>query len=342
MKPASARLFAAVFLAFGSLAPLAHAQQPAGLSEVQKAYAAVDYQKTQSLAEAAIRHGGNDRASSAELYRLWATACAALDQPDDARKAFAYALAANPELKLDRSLSPKIRAPYLEARGAMPTGDGTPLDLSLRLGKQALELSLHDALEVAAGVVVSMRAVGTVSFSRRRFDAAPTRSISVPLGSDLEVSARVVDTYDNVLFELGSEEQPQRLMNVSGSRPGAPSSGPARDANPLPYYVTSGALAVLGAAAGGVATVMYVRREDAARQWNGPTCEHPGQTRAEQCSSVNDRRLRDERLAIGLTAAGGALLVGSIVSFVLAPSSRTNVALSAGPGDVTLRLRTAL
>ena len=86
-----------------------------------------------------------------------------------------------------------------------------------------------------------------------------------------------------------------------------------------------------------------LRREDAAREWNGGSCEQPGQTREQQCGKVDDRRQHAERYAIGFAAAGGALLVGSGVSLVLAPASRrAEVALNAGPDTLMLRLRTGL
>jgi len=330
-------------LACGSLAPVARAQPGPGLSEVQQAYADVDYEKTRALASTAVRHGGNDRASTGQLYLLWATACAALDQADEARTAFTYALAISPGLKLERSLSPKIRAPYLEARGALSGAeDRPPLEATLRPRKQELELALYDALHVAVRVVVSTRAVGATLFTRRRFDAAPTRRIPTPNGAELQFFVQVLDRYDNVLFELGSEDEPERLVSVTPSTQNTPRSTRGSDANPVPYYITSGALAALGLAAGGVAIVMDVRREDAAREWNGPSCERPGLTRAEQCAGVDDRRVRAERLAIGLAAGGGALLVGSLVSLVLAPSSHANVALDAGAGNLLLRLRASL
>ena len=344
MKPAGWRLAGAALLGMLLLTPAARAEPTASLSDVQKAYAEVDYERTHSLASAAIRHGGNDRASTAELYLLWATAAAALDRADEARLAFCYALAASPDLKLDRSLSPKIRAPYLEARGSLSGADGKPpLDVTLRRRKQEVELALSDALHVAATLVVSTRASEAAAFTQRRFTATPTRRIPTPNGGELQFFARVLDRYDNVLLELGTEDDPQRLVSVSSARPESPAPAPASDARPLPYYVTAGGLAALGVTAGSLATVMYLRREDAAREWNGSACEHPGMTRAEQCQAVDDRRLRAQRLSIGLAAAGGALLLGSVVSLALAPSaSRANVALDASPNNVMLRLRTTL
>jgi len=333
----------ALLLASLSLAASAHAQSDSSLSEVRKAYADVDYERTRSLAAAAIRHGGSDRASTSELYLLWATAAAAVDKTDEARQAFSYALASNPELKVDRNLSPKIRAPYLEARGAMSaTDDKPPLDVALRLRQQELELALHDALQVAASLVISTRAGSGAPFSRRRFEAAPTQRVPKPPGAELQFFVQVFDRYGNVLFDLGTEDEPQRLVQVTSERPGpAPTLG--NDASPMPYYVASGALAFLGLGAGGAATAMFVRREDAAREWNSSACERPGLTRAEQCGAVDARRKKAEYLALGFTAAGGALLIGSVVSLVLAPSSaRTSVALDAGPDNLMLRFRTAL
>lgn len=331
-------------LASLSLSVSAQAQNSSSLSEVRRAYADVDYERTRALAATAIHRGGSGRASTAELYLLWATAAAAVDKTDEARQAFSHALAANPELKLDRNLSPKIRGPYLEARGAMSgTDDKPPLDVTLRPRKQELELELHDALQVAATLLVSTRVGQSAPFSRRRFEAAPTRRVPKPPGSELQFFVQVLDRYGNVLFELGNEEEPQRLLQVTSERPRRTQAEPASDASPVPYYVTSGTLAVLGLAAGGAATAMLMRREDAAREWNSSACEHPGLTRAAQCSSVDDRRKQAQYWAIGLSATGGALLVGSLVSFVLAPSStRANVALDAGPDNLMLRFRTAL
>lgn len=334
----------ALLLASLALAFPAAAQTGSGLSDARRAYAEVDYEHTRSLAAAAIQHGDNDRASTAELYLLWATAAAAVDKPDEARQAFSFALAANPELKLDRDLSPKIRAPYLEARGALSSADDKPpLDVALRPRKHELELTLHDALLVAAKLVVSTRVADGTPFSRRQFEAAPTRRVPKPPGAELQFFVQVLDRYGNVLLDLGTEEEPQRLLQVTSERPGPSQAVSGKDASPVPYYVTSGALAVLGLAAGGAATAMFVRREDAAREWNSTACEQPGLTRAAQCSSVDDRRKKSEYWAIGFAATGGALLVGSVVSLVLAPSSTpTHVALDAGPDRLMLRLQTAL
>lgn len=343
MKIGKWRVAGAALLGCLALAPTAKAEAGSTLGEVQKAYSEVDYERTRQLASAAVRSGHLDRVPTGKLYLLWAIAAAALGDSDEARTAFSYAIAANPDLKLDRSLSPKMRAPYLEARGALPEADGPALDVRLRRRKQDIDLALHDALGVAASVVVSTRAKAGGSFTQRRFDAAPTLRVPMPNGSEFDFFLQVLDRYENVLFSLGTAQEPERLVKADSDKPSLPAPSGGKATSPLPYYITSGALAVLGAAAGGAATLMFVRREDAAREWNGAPCEKPGLTRAEQCQEVDDRRQLAERMSIGFAAAGGALLVGSVVSLVLAPSaSRPSVSLNAGPGSVLLRWQTAL
>lgn len=329
-----------------SLCPLAARAEAAGatLSQAKRAYAEVDYEKTRQLAAESLRRGGNDRQTTEELYWLWATAAAALDQTEEATSAFVHALAQNPELKLDRNLSPKIRAPYLEARGKLGTTNGrAPLDITLQLRHEQLEITLHDALEVAGGIELGTRELGEKAFTRQKLPNSPVQQLPKPRGSSMAFFVRVLDRFGNVLIELGTAADPRRLALVRSSKPQAAAASPNRssDRSVTPYYVVSGSLAALGLAAGGVATAMYVRREDAASDWNSDACEQPGLSRAQQCRDVNDRRERAENLAIGLTATGGALLVGSVVSLLLAPSSteQPKVGLSAGPYGAWLSLQ---
>jgi hypothetical protein len=160
----------------------------------------------------------------------------------------------------------------------------------------------------------------------------------------VQAYAKVLDRHGNVLSEQGTASDPQRFLLVSSIRPRVNTSISTPDANRTPYLLSAGTLAVLGVVAGGVSAAMYVRREDAAREWNGPGCERAGMTRAEQCADVDDRRQRAETLSVSFAAAGSALLVGSALSLWLAPSSarRASIALGAAPGNLALRVGGAL
>lgn len=331
LRPARAALIALLLATSAGWA-----QSRSSLSEAQEAYSEVDYERTRRVAVDAIKRGGNDRATTSELYVLWAIAAAALDDVEAARTAFIYALASNPTLKIERTLSPKIRAPYLEARGAVGAEARPPLEVSVRRREQDLEVTLGDPLRLAAAMELATRISGHHAFSRRRFGAVPKKLVPTGPGGDLQLFAQVLDLYGNVLFELGSEEQPQQLLQV---RSAGPVATPASERSAWPYYLTAGTFATLGVAAGSVATVMYLRREDRARAWNGPGCERPGATRYEQCSFVDDQRRRAEQLAVGFGATGGGFLLGSLVTLLLAPSGHEpNVALDSTGTQVVLRL----
>ena len=116
-----------------------------------------------------------------------------------------------------------------------------------------------------------------------------------------------------VLAEQGSDADPELVQapNVPRGAAAISQTATARRSYLLP--VTLG-LSGLGAAAAGV--IFHVKREHAARDWNGPNCENPGQTRIGQCQTVDARRQSSERLAIGFYAASGALLTGSLVALV--------------------------
>lgn len=337
-------LFGCLLLAALLTASPARAQTPtqaaAGLKEAERAYAEVDFEQTRELARAALERGNGERTTTARLYLLWAIAAAALDRSEESRDAFRHVLAANPTLKLDKSLSPKIRAPYLEARGALTLEEGKPpLQATLQRKQSEVELVLDDALAVAKQIELATRASAEQPFTRRRFEPAPMRRVPTPAANELQFFLRVSDAYHNVLFELGTEDSPRRLA-LGSSSGHAEADAATPGASPTAFYVTAATLGVLGIASGTAAVISYAKREDAAKEWNGSGCEQPGSTRSEQCGDVDERRQRLEYLAIGLGAASGALLIGSVVTLLLAPPSKSQsqpqVGLVAAPGQLGL------
>lgn len=297
-------------------------QNRPSLADAERAYADIDLEKTRLLARQVIDQGGNDPRASARLYLLLATSAAAVDRTDEARQAFTHLLAIDSTLKLDRSLSPKVRAPYLEARGALGADSGArPLEASLALDSNELVLSLRDVLGIGGGVELFHRAPGARDFSRRTLEPLPENRLPAPTTERLEYYVRVLDAHGNTLYEKGTPGSPARLTLASSAKPTSFTSSTADAPNPTAYYVAAGAFGALSIAAGVGATLAYLQREEAAREWNSPGCERAGATRGAQCADVNERRQRSEGIAIGLSAGGGALLVGSAIALILAPSS---------------------
>jgi hypothetical protein len=347
MRARTLTLAAALGLLVTATSQPAAAQGPANLAEVERAYSEVDLPETLRLAKAAIEAGGQDARATGRLYLLWALSAAALDQPTEARDAFSIVLAIDRNVKLERSLSPKVRAPYLEARGRLGVDTEAPaLEARLATEGDQLVVRTRDVLSVAHRLEVGLRWHGSSSFSRRVLEPSPEVYIDVPSprqGDRLEYFLRVNDAHGNALFEKASAASPAQLSLAKAPATGD-SLAPGRVDRPnrTPYYVTAGALGALGVAAGAGSALFYLQREDAAKEWNGPDCERPGRSRAEQCGDIDDRRATAETLSIALGAGGGALIIGSVVTLLLAPSSaapRPELGAWLGPGQFGLSYR---
>jgi len=306
-------------IALGSLcsAPALAADETVNraLAAAERAYQNVDFPETRADAQRALEAGHATPEQTARVHVLLGISAAALGDSDDAKTHFIAALAVDPTLRLDKSLSPKIRGPYLEAQGywsasgerlavhASPTSDGA--HLVVRLQDPA---SLVNQLELRVG------AAGARERSRFPLEPAEVTRFAVPARlreRDYEFVLSALDRYGNVLSELGSDADPELVHR----------SAPDSSSNDAPRagrsYFLPAALAVTGLGAVAAGVVFNVKREQAAHQWNGPDCEHPGGlTRQQQCASVDSRIQSSERLAVGFYAGGGALLAGSVISLI--------------------------
>jgi len=294
----------------------AHADGRA-LGEAERAYQSVDFPATHALAQKALEAGGNDREQTARLHVLLGISAAAQGDTEEAKADFLVALAVNPTLTLDKGQSPKVREPYLEARGYW-SASSDRLALNAKPGSDAhhLIIQLTDPAHLVAKLELRIAEPG--SASRPAFELAATATTRFPLPQELrgrsyEYTLRALDRFGNVVAERGSDADPT-LVRAPLAHSGQGSS-PVPEAPPRSYAlpITLG-VAGLGALATGI--VFHIKRENAAHDWNGPDCEHPGQTRVQQCQDVDNRRESNERLAIGFYAAGGALLTGSVVALV--------------------------
>ena len=317
-------LVGSALLLVSSLWACAAAAQPAAtLDSAEAAYLAVDFDGTRTAARDALATGQNDRAATLRLYTLLGIANSAVGNDADARAAFRRVIALEPDARLDKTLSPKIRAPYLEVRGELTArGDVARLDATLTRRHGHLSFALRDPAAIVRSIDIAYR--GAKSERVTRFHLARELSASVsaalPDSERLEYTLTLRDEFGNPLFRRGSEETPEPLEALDTRRSEtAPKSAPHADAGP--YYLTAGLLASAAAAAGTAGAVFHVRREKAAAQWNGASCERAGASRGEQCATVDERRQGSERLAIGFYAGGGALLLGSMLTLLIAPSA---------------------
>jgi hypothetical protein len=295
-------------------------------SEAERAYQGVDFPATHALAEQALEAGGEPRQQTARLYVLLGISAAALGNGDEAKQDFVIALAIDPSLKLDKSLSPKLRAPYLEARGYWAAASASLSILAKpNADRTLLIVRLVDPASLVARVELALAPKGVLPRRTSQLEAAQVTQFRVPNGlaeRGYEFTVRALDRHDNVLAEQGSDADPE-LVSAPSTAPSAQNAPRGRS------YLLPAALGLSGLGSATAGVIFHIKREQAAREWNGPNCENPGQTRIGQCQTVDARRQTNERLAIGFYAASAALLTGGIVALVAGRPLETPRARSA-------------
>jgi len=291
--------------------------QSHGLADAERAYQAVDFPAAHALAKKALEAGGADLEQTARLYVLLGISAAAQDDAEEAKTDFVVALAVQPSLKLDKGLSPKLRDPYLEAQGYWgASSERLSLNAKPASDREHLIVQLSDPATLVGKIELRIAEAGTTPRPSFDLSALPTTRFTLPAslhGRSYEYTVRALDRFGNVLAERGSDADPE-LERVDLAHPNE-DSGLTQAPHARSYLLpmTLG-VAGLGAVVAGI--VFQVKRESDAQEWNSVSCEHPGQTRVQQCQQVNDSRERNQHLAIGFYAAGGALLTGSVIAIV--------------------------
>lgn len=310
-----ALLFAFVFSS-GELR--AETKGTADLPTAERAYREIDFERARRIALEALQRGGHAVATTARLHKLLGLTNATLGRRDDAYEAFVVLLALDPQLKLERELSPKLRGPYLEARGFWAS---LSRPFELREGGSTADVLAFD-LSDPIGLVDRVRVVlrGT---PERTFELAPTERPTVPLTREERRQAfayevTLLDARRNAVYTITGLK---RAAAVPGQRR---ASAERVQRDPSLYHLTGGILGGLGVASSIAGMVFHLERERRAREWNGESCERPGATRGQQCARVDAARLDAQRWAVGAYAAGGALLIGGAVTLLSAPRGDTD------------------
>jgi hypothetical protein len=290
------------------------ASTSSALAAAEHAYQDVDFPAAREQAQRALEAGEATPEQTARLHVLLGISAAALGDTDDAKQHFIAALAVNPALRLDRNLSPKIRGPYLEAQGYWSAaGERLALRATRASDGTHLVVRLEDPSSLVSKLELRLGAVGAQERSSFTLEPTAVTRFAVPESQrehDYEYVLRALDRYGNVLSERGSDADPVLVQHdaASSSENDATSGGRS--------YFLPAALAVTGLGALATGVVFNVKREQAAHEWNGPSCENPGSTRQQQCQAVDSRIQSAERLAVGFYAGGGALLAGSFISLL--------------------------
>jgi hypothetical protein len=326
---------------FGLQPCLAIAQAADPLAAAERAYREVDFETQRSEATRALEAGHHDRPTLAHIYRLLGVAHSALNSPELARQYFMKLLAIDRDVALEHVLSPRLRTPYMEARGFWDvTSARLDLELALRATPRELEITITDPLSMGARVRVT--ALGSPATRVAELDPAPRLLIgpqALAPHDGLPLQVEQLDPHANVIATRVLRPEP---LAPSEQNSAAAASSPERaHDSPLPTLALAlggGALVALG-----VGVSAHIIRENKAREWNGSDCERPGQgTREQQCSNVDDQRRSAQGVARVAYATGGALLVASVVSYALSEDEREPAMrvgqVACGPGPFAIGL----
>jgi len=282
------------------------------------AYAEVDFDGTVRLAAEAIEGGGMTLEETNEAYRLLGLAHAALGNQPEARSAFVRLLAIDPDVRLERRLSPALRSPYMEARGYWAQYRER-LSIQARLGGERLTVAIGDPTDLAETVRIRHRLNPGDDYESFEGGAAPR--VELEVGERAELVVELLDSHGNTLARLGTELEPHRVGVWETGATGEPVYLD-RPADPLPFIVGGAVGIALGL--GGIGTGIYfcLERERLAEQWNtaGQECNNPGVTRGDVCRDVLDDLETSEVLAGVFYGIGGAFTVVGALLFILMPS----------------------
>ena len=214
----------------------------------------MDFQQTLRHALKALENGGHSRRELIRIYQLLGISAAALEREEDARDAYIRMLALDPDHEVDRNLAPRLRSPFLEAKGYWTArSDRLEAEVELARDDGALRVTLGDPLDMAQAVIVRARPAGATSWSDTRVPALDSQLVPVDGLAEadrVEYAVEVHDAYGNRLLELGTVGSPRALGEMPvGPGPGnEPEGGDTIFSSPI-FWGVAGAV-VIGATLG--------------------------------------------------------------------------------------------
>ncbi|MEM6956468.1 MAG: hypothetical protein AAF645_12305 [Myxococcota bacterium] len=221
--------------------PLAGAQEgPELLREADAAYADIDYERAGELAQEALESGGLGPADTSRVYELIGITAAANGDEEGSRDAYIRMLAINPSAQADSNLAPRLRSPFLEARGFW-AGRRQRLAIEVDQRSDDVRVRVVDPVAMALTLVARYRGADAADFDERRGSASEPLVIPLEEGGVYEL--HLEDEYGNRLLERGSDDE-ARVADaiVSGGTGSDDETGEGRGV-PLWVWIGAGVLA---------------------------------------------------------------------------------------------------
>jgi hypothetical protein len=196
-----------------ALASTAAAQSgPDLLQGADQAYSNVEFEGAHDQAAAAIEAGGLSPTELVHAYQLVGVSAAALGDSPGARAAFVMMVSIDPDVRLDDTVPPRLRAPFLEARGTVSAHSRMSAEVQLARAYGALRIALTDPLELVQTVRIHSRIEGSVEFSTTEHDPDAeimARASGASSADRMEYWLECLDSHGNQLLLLGTEYEPR-------------------------------------------------------------------------------------------------------------------------------------
>jgi len=225
------------------------------LDRAENAYSEIDFPRVIELANQALQEGGHSPAEVARIYELIGLSNAAEREEDPAREAYVKMLALRPDAEVDTNLAPRLRSPFLEARGFWASrSSGFAVEARVVRARGSIRVELSDPLGMAAQIrVLSRDHAAMEPMGETTVPAAPEVLVEVPALPDapqIDYAVQVLDEHGNRLAEIGTEDQPRIFGDAPAVLP-PPGGGDDGDSGGIPVWVwivggvvAAGALAV--------------------------------------------------------------------------------------------------
>ena len=227
-----------------------HAQNT--ISEAEEAYLNVDFERTLELCDQALREGNHSPERVTRIYELMGVAHAANGDEDASREAYIKMLALDPESQVDTNLSPRLRSPFMEARGHWATrSERLTLDARLVRARASLRVIVTDPVSMATEVRVLTRVAGEMGeMNETRYPVEESRLVEVdglPDADQIEYVVQLLDAHGNAIRQLGTEDEPRVVGRDPTTSGGVVGGG--NDGGGIPVWVW-GVVGGVAAAAG--------------------------------------------------------------------------------------------
>ncbi len=208
--------------------PAAPARPADPMQAAEQAFAAVDFDHTLEYAAEALQAGQHPRERVVRIYRLLGMSAGALGDAEGARDFFLRMLAIDSSAELDDSVSPRQRAPYLEARGLVAArSESMAIAVELVRAQASLRIEITDPFQLVRTLRVHGRAFGAPAFETVETPAQGTAMALVEAAGTadrVEYWVEMLDPFGNQLASFGSEFDPRVVGRapVAELRTGSP------------------------------------------------------------------------------------------------------------------------